>query len=63
MIKSIDDDKMDQILSFFHLEHDDDLLYFYLHVLQDWLVVAPSSTFLQYQLHCFINTEESMLEL
>ena len=40
-IKSIDDDEMDHLLEFFHSEHDDDLLDFDLHMLQDLLVVAP----------------------
>ena len=33
-IKSIDDDEIDQILEFFHSEHDDDLLYVHLYMLQ-----------------------------
>ena len=33
-IKSTDDDEMDHILEFFHSEHDDDLLYVDLHMLQ-----------------------------
>ena len=44
-LKSFDDDEMDHILEFFHLENDDDLLNFYLQTLQAWLVVAPPSKF------------------
>ena len=33
-IKSIDDDEMDHILEFFHLEHDDDILDVDLQMLQ-----------------------------
>ena len=33
-IKSIDDNKMDHLLELFHSEHDDDLLYVDLHMLQ-----------------------------
>ena len=36
---------MDHILEFFHSEHDEDLLYFEIHILQYWLVVAPPSKF------------------
>ena len=34
LIKSIDDDEMDHLLEFFHLEHDDDLLSVDLRMLQ-----------------------------
>ena len=34
-IKSIDDDKMDHVLEFFYSEHDEDLLYVDLHIIQD----------------------------
>ena len=34
---------MDHILEFFHSEHYGDILYFDLHMLQDWLLVDPSS--------------------
>ena len=36
---------MDHILELFHSEHDDDLLYVDLQMLQDWLVVSPPSKF------------------
>ena len=39
-IKSIDDDEIDQILGLFHLEHDYDILYFDIHMIQASLVVA-----------------------
>ena len=45
LIKSIDDDEMDHLLEFFHSEHDDDLLYVDLHMLQAWLVVSPPIKF------------------
>ena len=44
-IKSIDDDEMDNLLEFFHSEHDYDLLDVDLQMLQAWLVVAPPSKF------------------
>ena len=34
---------MDQLLELFHSNHDDDLLGFDLHMLQDLLVITPSS--------------------
>ena len=42
-IKSIDDDEMDQLLLFFHSEHDADILDIDLQMIQDWLVVTPTS--------------------
>ena len=39
-IKSIDDDEIDRILGLFHLEHDYDILYFDIHMIQASLVVA-----------------------
>ena len=33
-IKSIDDDEIDHLLGFFHSEHDEDLLYVDLHIIQ-----------------------------
>ena len=44
-IKSIDDDKMDHLLEFFHSEYDEDLLDVDLKMLQDLLVVTPPSKF------------------
>ena len=40
--KSIDDGETDQILEFFLSEHDDDLLYVDLQIIQELLVVATS---------------------
>ena len=36
---------MDHLLEFFHSEHDEDLLDIDLHILQAWLLVAPSSKY------------------
>ena len=34
---------MDQLIKFFDLDHDDNILYVDLHMLQAWLLVAPYS--------------------
>ena len=52
---------MEYLLELFHSEHDEDLIDIEIQMLQDWLVVAPTSGFMQYLLYCFINTEEQML--
>ena len=52
---------MDQILELFHLDDDDDILDINLLMIQDWLLVAPFSNFIQYLLCCFIKKEEQML--
>ena len=53
-IKSIDDDEMDHLLEFFHSEHDGYILDVATHMIQDLLVVSPSSKFIHYLLCCFI---------
>ena len=45
---------MDQILKFFHSEHDVDILGFELQIIQDWLVVDPPSKLL-YSINCVVS--------
>ena len=44
-IKSIDDDKTDHLLEFYHSEHNYDILDVDLQMLQAWILVAPFSLF------------------
>ena len=44
---------MDQLLEFLHSEHDGDIFYVDLHMIQDWLVVTTSQNL--YSVYCVVS--------